>query len=190
VLEGHGALRRRLVLALEEDDDLQVVAEATHADALAEVCADLQPQCVVISVGDVPSAVTAVRAGCPTAVVVLVVTSNDADAAVAGLRAGARGFVNREALAQAAAVVRAVAAGVIALPPLLAGALLGPAPADRGPAPALTGDEQAVLRQLAAGRSYGAAAEAVGIAEERARSLVAGVVDRFQEAASSVDRAP
>jgi DNA-binding NarL/FixJ family response regulator len=190
VLEGHGALRRRLVLAVEADDDLHVIAEAADGPAGAEVCADVQPRCVVVGVAEAPRAVTAVRAACPAVGVVLVLTPADAEAAVEGLRSGARGFVNRDALAQLPAVVRAVAAGVVALPPLLATALLGSGDPRSPSGAALAGEERAVLRQLAAGRSYGAAADAVGIPEGRAKALVAGVVDRFQGPVAGARRVP
>jgi DNA-binding NarL/FixJ family response regulator len=180
VLEGHGALRRRLVLAVEADDDLHVIAEAADAAAGAAMCAEFQPRCVVVGVGDDPAAVVAVRAACPPVAVILVVTPADADAAVEGLRAGARGFVNREALAQLPAVVRAVTGGLVALPPLLAAALLGSDGRSGASGVTLADEERAVLRQLAAGRSYRDAATATGIAEGHAKALVAGVVDRFQ----------
>jgi DNA-binding NarL/FixJ family response regulator len=190
VLEGHDALRRRLVLAVEADDELHVVAEGRDAASAAEACAELQPRCVVVSGDDSSVAVAEARAVCPGAAVVLVITPRDADEAVAGLRAGARGFVNRAATGQLPAVVRAVVGGAVALPPLLAGALADSGGRPAEPEPALSGDERGVLRQLAAGRSYGAAAAAVGIPEARARALVAGVVDRFQASSEPAGRAP
>ena len=160
---------------------MHVVAEATDAATAVEVCTELQPRCVVVGLGDAPPAVATIRAACPAVAIVLVVTPAAADAAVAGLRAGARGFLNREALAQAPAVVRAVTGGVVALPPLLAAALLDGGAPTGGPPLELSGPERDVLRHLAGGRSYGAAADAVGVTEERAKTLVAAVVDRFQE---------
>jgi two-component system response regulator DevR len=175
VCEGDGALRRRLILALEDDPAVHVVAEAGEPRALAGPCAELGVDCAVVGADESPAdTVAALRATCPDARVVLVVSPADAEPAVAALGAGATGFVNRETLDQAPDVTRAVSAGIAALPPLVAASVLSDDLA------ALTDAERAVIGHLATGRSYRAAAEVLGVDAAEAKAMVAGAVARLQ----------
>jgi DNA-binding NarL/FixJ family response regulator len=191
VCEGRGALRRRLVLALEDDPEVHVVAEAIDVESVPEMCAALGPDCVVVGAGDgPPGAISDLRSSCPRTTVVLLVASADAEAAIGALWAGATGFVTLEALGRAPAVVRAVSAGVAALPPLVAAAMLDVSGAEHPGLRPLTDAERALVGHLAAGRSYRAAAQAVGIDDTEAKALVADAVARLQTsaAAASDDR--
>jgi DNA-binding NarL/FixJ family response regulator len=197
--EDHSPLRRRVILAVEEDPRIVVVAEAGDSTRLAAVCRDERPDCVLVGttiepLGG-PDTVALVHAEAPRASVVVVGSYTDDSETVTALRAGATGFVNRDALAQAPAVVRAVTSGVVALPPLVArlvvdeltGGTAGPRP-EPAPAPAERGSTGAgpaadglqVLEHLAAGRTYGAAADALGIDPATAKHLAAATVARLR----------
>jgi DNA-binding NarL/FixJ family response regulator len=136
---------------------------------------------VVGAGGSAAVAIAGLRVVEPTARVVLVVAPTDASDALAALAAGATGFLNRDALDRAPAVVRAVSAGTAVLPPLVAAGVLD-APE------AATDGERAVLGHLAAGRGYGQAADVVGIPAAEAKSLVAAVVERVQARAAAAVR--
>jgi DNA-binding NarL/FixJ family response regulator len=173
-------------MALEEDPDVHVVAEAVDGDEAVTMCADLAPDAAVIGVIDgVAEVIAALREAVPGTGVVVLVSGHDERAAVEALRAGATGFVNREALARAPAVVRAVSAGVVALPPLLAGALL----AEPGAAH-FSADERRAVEFLGAGYTYDAVADALGLdGDVVVKAMVADAVHRLQHAVREEKRA-
>jgi DNA-binding NarL/FixJ family response regulator len=177
--EDHAALRRRLVLALEEDPDIHVVAEAVDGSEAVAVCGDLSPDAVIVGMVDDPAhLIAALRATLPAAGLVALTSGHDERAAVDALRAGATGFVNRETLGQAPAVVRLVSAGGVALPPLLAASLLGEPGAVE-----FSADERRAVEYLGAGYTYRAVAHAFGLAASDVKELVAGAVRRLQHCA-------
>ena len=154
---------------------------------LIEACASSHPDCAFIGADEAaPPAIAGLRAAHPGLRVVLVVDAADADLGREALRAGATGFVNRSTLAeQAPEVARAVTAGTVALPPLVAASLLDAAwEPDVGVRP-LSEPERVVIGELAAGRSYRAAATAAGVDAEEAKVMVAGAVDRLQAASTA-----
>jgi DNA-binding NarL/FixJ family response regulator len=167
---------------LEGDSEVHVVAESPDVGSLSLPFEPPCPDCVVVGAGGTaPVAVAGLRAAVPDARVVLVVTAADAPGAHAALAAGASGFINRDALDRAPAVVRAVTAGTVVLPPLLAASL-------RDAPEAATGGALAVLEHLAAGRGYRDAAEDLGLDPAEAKALVARVVDRVQAGAAPAAR--
>ena len=182
------ALRRRLVVALEEHADLIVVGEESDSRRVGFVARELAPDAVLLDMAAEPltgpEAVTHVRGHAPTSRVAVVGTSADEAGALATIRAGAVGFVSRDLVGQAAAVVRAVNAGVVALPPLVAALLRDELVGGAGSRPGqLDLRAAAVLDHVAGGRTYAVAADALGIAPATARNLVANAVERLARAA-------
>lgn len=191
VCDDHALLRRRLLVMLEQEPDIDVIGEAAEGEQGIATCRDLAPDVVIVgmrieSIGG-PRTSAGLRELVPVAQVVMLVTPEDVTDAVRAIKAGATGFINREVLDQAPSVVRAVSAGVTALPPLVAGDLLrelaplgrsaGPGP---GPSePELSAVEAALLEHLASGQSYAAAARALGIGDFTAKNLAANLVERL-----------
>jgi len=188
VCDDHAQLRRRLLVLLEREPDIDVIGEAAEGEQGIAVCRDLAPDVVIVgmrveSIGG-PRTSAGLRELVPVAHVVMLVTPEDVTEAVRAIKAGATGFINREVLDQAPSVVRAVSAGVAALPPLVAGDLLRELSADdpsggagaEGPASPV---ELALLEHLASGQSYAAAARALGVADFTAKNLAANLVERL-----------
>lgn len=192
VCDDHAQLRRRLLVMLEREPDIEVIGEAAEGEQGIAVCRDLAPDVVIVGMrvetigGSRTSA--GLRELVPVAHVVMLVTPEDVVDAIRAVKAGATGFINREVLDQAPSVVRAVSAGVAALPPLVAGDLLRELAPDGS---AVSGDaatavsalEISLLEHLASGQSYAAAARAIGIADYTAKNLVANLVERQYRAA-------
>jgi DNA-binding NarL/FixJ family response regulator len=195
VCDDHAQLRRRLLVMLEREPDIDVIGEAAEGEQGIATCRDLAPDVVIVgmridSIGG-PRTSAGLRELVPVAQVVVLVTPEDVTDAVRAIKAGATGFINREVLDQAPSVVRAVSSGIAALPPLVAGDLLreltagddriGRDPSADGP----TGDlelapiEAALLEHLASGQSYAAAARALGIGDFTAKNLAANLVERL-----------
>lgn len=192
VCDDHAQLRRRLLVMLEREPDIDVIGEAAEGEQGIAACRDLAPDVVIVGmrverIGG-PRTSAGLRELVPVAHVVMLVTPEDVTDAVRALKAGATGFINREVLDQAPSVVRAVSAGVAALPPLVAGDLLRELsttdPVSAGDLdPGLSPTEVALLEHLASGQSYAAAARAIGIADFTAKNLAANIIERLYRAA-------
>jgi DNA-binding NarL/FixJ family response regulator len=196
VCDDHAQLRRRLLVMLEREPDIDVIGEAAEGEQGIGLCRDLAPDVVIVGmrvehIGG-PRTSAGLRELVPVAHVVMLVTPEDVTDAVRALKAGATGFINREVLDQAPSVVRAVSAGVAALPPLVAGDLLrelqgrGRDPDDTATLePGLTPTEVGLLEHLASGQSYAAAGRALGIADHTAKNLASNLVERLYQASRS-----
>src|SRR5689334_6909874 len=174
------------VVALAADGEEAVAAVAAHDPDV--VLMDLRmPRC------DGVTATRRIRAGHPrTQVVVLTTFAEDAEV-LAALRAGARGYLTKDASAdEVARALERVARGQADLAPDVQRRLLDllPAPALAGPPPdGLTGRELEVLRLIATGLSNAEIADALVVAEATVKTHVnrlfakTGVRDRAQAVA-------
>jgi len=195
--DDNGLYRRGLLTALEDETDLEVVAEAgPGADLIAAVRA-LAPDVVVCSlsmgnsVGGVETtyAITEVM---PLVRVALLTTDQDPRAKTLGaVRAGATGEIDKvDALEEAARVIRGVHGGWPTLGPATWGGLAAQVEGWLGPGDGVADQERAVLAALASGGSWDAAAEAAGLRAPAARNQVRNLLARsraagYPEAASA-----
>ena len=148
----------------------QVVAAAQTGRELVEQCRSLQPDLVITDINmpdlDGIAATGLLRNRLPAARVLVLTTYADQDAIVPALRAGARGYLTKDASAeQIEAAIRAVHAGQTYLDPavqerLVAAVVSRPPPPDpagpgagRQPPDGLTTREAEVLALLASGLS-------------------------------------
>ncbi|MEU8544288.1 response regulator transcription factor [Streptomyces sp. NPDC048717] len=159
-------IRMGLRMVVDSQPDLTVVGEAADGDAAIAGVAALRPDLVLMDVrmpGRDGIAATAHLCARPDAPRILVVTTFDLDEyAYAALRAGANGFLVKDAPAEEILVtVRAVLRGEVMVGPSLTRRLVErfvlrpaePAPAGQGLLTALTGREREVLALAARGLS-------------------------------------
>ncbi|MDM7889289.1 response regulator transcription factor [Curtobacterium sp. RHCJP20] len=180
VVDDQAIVRDGLVTVLSLEPDLEVVGEAADGAAAIAMVDDDPPDVVLMDLRmpgtDGPTATAAITAAHP-GVAVLVLTTYADDASIVGaLRAGARGYLTKDAgRRELATAVRAVASGQATFDAGVGARLvaqLGAAPAtqtvpdgvpERPPAPAprtvrdrfpeLTPREADVLERIAAGRT-------------------------------------
>jgi two-component system, NarL family, response regulator NreC len=153
--DDHAVVRSGLRMLLESESDLAVVAEIGELDELAALVDEAAPDVLLLDVhmrgGSSLELIPVLAAR--TRVLVLTM-QDDPGYARSAMRAGARGYVLKEAeesdLLQA---VRTVAAGGTYLDPALGGRLLA------APETALTKREREVLRLIALGHTNAAMAE-------------------------------
>lgn len=184
-------LRRRLVIVLENEPDIDVVAEAADGEQAIALARELAPDVVIIGMRVEPGgarSAAGIREVAPSAHVVMLTTHEDELDSVRAVKAGATGFLGREHAEDAPQLIRAVSAGIVALPPLVAQALLAEfdtltvnagAVDPRLPSPAITARERAVLEKLAVGKTYAVAAEALGIGDHAVRNLAANAIEKL-----------
>jgi two-component system response regulator NreC len=168
--DDHKVVRSGLRLLLESEQHFEVVAETGDVASTVEVVAELRPQVLVLDLNmggeSALDAIPRLRSGAPeTQIVVLTMQDNPAFAQAA-LRAGAVGYVLKDAAdSELMSAVEFAAEGRTYLNPELGARLASAPPADEERPDNLSPRELEVLRLIALGYTNG----------EIARSLVLSV---------------
>ncbi|HET9719540.1 MAG TPA: response regulator transcription factor [Solirubrobacteraceae bacterium] len=156
--DDHRVVRAGLRLLLDSEADFEVVAEAGDvAESLRKVAA-FHPDVLILDLnmpGDSSlQAIPRIRSSEPQTQIVVLTMQNDPTFARDALRAGALGYVLKEAAdGELVQAVRQAADGMTYLNPML-GARLAAAPAERSSAPdMLSAREVEVLRLIALGHT-------------------------------------
>lgn len=182
LVDDHVLIRQGLRRALEDQGEVQVVAEcATVVDGLRQE-EELRPHVLVVDInlpdGSGLDLVQAVRARRPRVGIVVVTMYNDDDHLLAALTAGASGYVTKSASADD--VVAAVRHAVTA-PESFASAGLAEALRRRmaGPVVQLTEREAAVLALLKEGLATAAVAQHLYISQSTAKSHIRRLYEKL-----------
>lgn len=156
--DDHELVRAGLRLLLNAQDGLEVVGEAGDVAGAERQVRALAPQVLVLDVGmregsSVP-AIPRLCAQAPDTKLVVLTMRNDAELAREALRAGATGFVLKEAAqTELIQAVRLAAEGQRYLSPELGARLAAEVPADPGAPDDLSRRELEVLRLIALGHT-------------------------------------
>jgi len=196
VADDQPLMRAAIRACLDAEPDLTVVAEAGDGATAVRLTEQLRPDIVVMDVRmPVMSGIEATRrivgldGGRP--VRVLVMTTFDVDEhIVEGLRAGASGFLVKDATPdELLGAVRVIARGQAQLSPSvtrrlldLHGASLPPVhdPADEGVLATLTPRELAVVKLAARGLPNGEIAQALGLASNSVKTYIAHILTKLE----------
>jgi two-component system, NarL family, response regulator NreC len=154
--DDHGVVRAGLRMLLDAERGFEVVAEAADVDETERRVVAYRPTVLVLDVNmpsgsSIPS-IAKIRAGAPATNIVVLTMQSDPELAREALRAGATGFVLKEAAeAELIQAVRLAADGRTYLNPELGARLAAEAPATVGPPDDLSERELEVLRLIALG---------------------------------------
>ena len=193
VVDDHTVVRRGLRAYLEMVDDMEVVGEATDGqealEGIAALVAAGQPPDVVLMDLLMPgmdgvTATAAITQRHPELEVVAMTSFTQADLVHGALRAGAAGYLLKDAEAdEVAAAIRAACRGEVHLDPAIAKqltrALVDPKPQT---VDALTEREREVLALVAQGLSNQQIADALVISERTARTHVSNILGKLEVA--------
>jgi len=156
--DDHPVVRSGLKMLLEAHDDLEVVAEAGDVDATRRSVLGYKPTVLVLDLnmpgGSSLEAIPAMTESSPATAIVVLTMQEDPAFAREAMRAGAKGYVLKQAAGtELVQAVRAAAGGGTWLNPEL-GARMAAAPATpSGPPGDLTERELDVLRLIALGHT-------------------------------------
>ncbi len=182
--DDNGLYRRGLLTALEDEVDLEVVAEAGPGPDLIAAVRALAPDVVVcsLSMGHAGGVETtyAITEVMPLVRVAVLTTDQDPrDKTVAAVRAGALGELDKvDALEEAARVIRGLHGGWPVLGTATWVGVAAEVPTWLAPGDSLGTREGVVLASLAEGGDWATAAGLAGIRAEAARNQVRNLLAR------------
>lgn len=188
LVDDHRVVRQGLRSYLESFGDVVVVGEAASGEALLQKLEEWLPAVVVMDLlmpggMDGIEATRRVRTLSPQTQVVVLTAFTDDARVTAALRAGAIGYVRKDADPELLlTAVRAAARGQSILDPSVAGSVLQDLlhSQERLPGNELTEREMEVLRQLANGRTNKEIAAALTIGEETVKTHVGNILAKLQ----------
>ncbi|MFC4944700.1 response regulator transcription factor [Pseudonocardia sp. GCM10023141] len=200
LVDDHAVVRDGLRALLATRPDIEVVGVAADGVEAVHVARDCRPQAVLMDLAmprmdGIEATRRIVAATDPPAVIVLTMSDDDASL-LAAVRAGARGYLLKEADgADVVAAIHAVTAGQAVFGPGVAAAVLAllQAPPVRQPPPfpQLSGREREVLDRVAAGLANASIGAVLGLSPKTVANTVSlvltklGVPDRAAAAAQA-----
>jgi DNA-binding NarL/FixJ family response regulator len=190
VVDDHAVVRRGLLAFLASEPDLEVVGDAEGGEQALELLAKLddeglRPAVVLMDLQMEPldgiESTRRIRKQYDDVAVVALTSFAEQERVHAALRAGASGYLLKDADADEVAVaIRAARRGEVQLDPAVARSLAASlrARADT-PRPELTSRELEVLRLLGVGATNKGIASQLGISERTARSHVSSILAKL-----------
>jgi two-component system, NarL family, response regulator LiaR len=199
VVDDHAVVREGLRAFLDLQEGIAVVGEAADGLEAVEQAARLDPDVALMDLVmprlDGVGAIRALRTSAPRTRVIVLTSFLDDEKLLPALRAGAAGYLLKNAEPQELVrAIRAAHAGEVLLDPVVAARLvqtLG-AGGDEGPLDRLTPRELEVLRLIGQGYPNKRIAQRLGVAEKTVKTHVGhvfaklGVTDRTQAAVLAV----
>jgi DNA-binding NarL/FixJ family response regulator len=193
VADDHPVFREGLVTVLGDLDGVEVVAQVASGEQAVEAVGSLEPDVVVMDLrmpGEGGVVATArLTAGWPSVAVLVLTMSEDDDSLFAALRAGARGYLLKEASTEdIGQALRAVARGEAVFGARVADRVLGFFTAARTsssaalPFPQLTDREREVLDLVARGLPNAAIARRLFLSDKTVRNNVSACLSKLQVA--------
>jgi NarL family two-component system response regulator LiaR len=185
LVDDHRVVSRGVHSYLESFGDLSVVGVANNAEELLARLEEWLPDVVVMDLlmpggMDGVEATRRVRQRWPRTQVVALTASTDDARLVAALRAGAIGYVRKDAEPEVLlAAVRAAARGQSMIDPAVASTVLREMARSGLPGGELTEREIEVLRQLAHGCTNREIAEALFISEETVKTHIGNILSKL-----------
>ncbi|MGK2929249.1 MAG: response regulator [Acidimicrobiales bacterium] len=192
VCDDHALFRRGLVMVLEAESDIDVVAEAEDGEDAVRKVGEFVPDVVLMDVRmpgvDGIEATRRIGETVPSTKVVMLTVSDEESDLYDAIKAGATGYLLKEiSIEEVASAVRAVVAGQSLISPSMASKLLTEFTnlskrADERttvPTPRLTDRELEVLRLVAKGKSNREIAGDLFISENTVKNHVRNILEKL-----------
>jgi DNA-binding NarL/FixJ family response regulator len=183
LLDDHEIVRRGVRELLEAEPDIEVVGEASTAQAALARVPALRPDVAVLDVrlpdGDGVSVCRAIRSRTPETACLMLTSFGDDEALMDAVLAGAAGYVLKQIRGtDLVGAVRAVAAGQSMIPRETAGRLLARAQEQAraaDPLAGLTGQERRILELIGGGLTNRQIGDELSLAEKTVKNYVSAL---------------
>ena len=195
IVDDHALYRRGLQTVLSTEEGIEVVGEAADGVEAVERAEETMPDIVVMDVG-MPKrggidACRVIKQRVPSARILILTNSDDDADLFEAVRAGANGYLLKNATEEIAAGIRGVFHGQSLLSPIMATNLLhefnqlsqrveAPTAVPALELPRLTNRELDILQRVAQGRLNREIAEDLVISENTVRNHVRNILDKLQ----------
>src|SRR5579884_2678052 len=186
LVDDHRIVRKGLQSVLKTCEDMQVVGEAANGEEALQHMEEWMPDVVVLDMVmpggmDGIEVIRRLRILTPNVKVVVLTSYADDARVVMALKAGAIGYVRKEADPELLlGSIRAAAHGQSLLDPTVANALMNELTSAGRHNANLTEREQAVLRQIALGQTNREIAAVLMITEETVKTHVGNILTKLQ----------
>ena len=192
IADDHALFRRGLIMVLEAEPDIEVVAEAQDGTEVIGKAEEFVPDVLLMDVR-MPKlngieAARAIRESVPSAKIVMLTVSDEEDDLFDAIKAGANGYLLKEiSIEEVADAIRAVVQGQSLISPSMASKLLNEfntlvkraEEKQQFPAPRLTDRELEVLKLVAQGMSNREIAEHLYISENTVKNHVRNILEKL-----------
>jgi DNA-binding NarL/FixJ family response regulator len=195
IVDDHALFRRGLEMVLEEEQDIELVGQASDGAEAVEKAAESLPDVVLMDIRMPRSsgieACRTMKEAAPSAKIVILTISDEEEDLFEAIRAGASGYLLKDIpLDEVADAVRAVHGGQSLINPSMAGKLLtefatlarrdDSERAQEVPAPRLTEREMQVLKLMARGMNNRDIAKELFISENTVKNHVRNILEKLQ----------
>ena len=180
IAEDHAVVRQGLAAIIEDEADMQVVAQARDGQQAVDLYLQHQPHIVLMDLQmpnlDGVAAITQIRSNSPTAYIIILTTYEGDEDIYRGLKAGARGYLLKDITAEELLnAIRIVHQGEKYVPPQVALKL-----AERLLNLELTKRELELLQLMVIGKSNSEIGAALSITESTVKFHVNNILTKLQ----------